>query len=108
MRLFSILILSLAAALAGCAEEHHAARVPPQNFVPSTAIVQASYRNDRPLPSQVLPASDANYDIPRYDRFAYATYSEYAYIYTYDWQDIGIRNSGGSGYRYRFIYRTLP
>jgi len=107
--LFAIVcVLAGMAGLGGC-EQHHASRQPVTNLVPSTAIVQAHYREDRPQAAQVLPASDAGYDIPRYDRFVYAPiYGDLSYIYTWDYQNIGIRNSGGSGYRYRYIYQTLP
>ena len=109
MRLFSMLILCMFATLAGCGEQQHATRQPVVNLVPSTAIVQASYREDRPQPAQILPSSDAGYDIPRYDRYVYAPiYADYSYIYTWDYQNIAIPNSGGSGYRYRYIYHPLP
>ena len=109
MRITSLLLLAPLLLLPGC-EEQKPARMEPVNLVPFTAIVQTPLREDRIPPGQVLPASHADVYIPRYAPFAYGPsyYDFNSYIRTYDYQPIGIPNTGGSGYRYRYIIQPLP
>jgi hypothetical protein len=111
MRTFHIVIATLlfSASFAGCEDHKHARRETP-DLVPSTAIIQTAVRDDRPLPGQVLPASDADFYVPRYQPFAWGMdYSNYySYIRIYDSQSLSIPNTGTYGYRYRYIIQPLP
>ncbi|HVT81018.1 MAG TPA: hypothetical protein VHM90_10200 [Phycisphaerae bacterium] len=92
--------LILLAAMTGCATRNPPRIVQePPFYAPFTAVKQArTHAND------ALPASDGDLIILRGDKFAYGTTAPAAYaIYTYDAQNISIRHSGGTGYRYRWI-----
>ena len=100
-----LLLLTSVAALGACA-----APLPPKAgfLVPSAGIIHN--QTARVHPDQILPGSDGDYDFPRGEKIAYgpsavAEGSAYT-IYTSDVQAISIRNSGGTGYRYRWSVQS--
>jgi hypothetical protein len=95
-----LLTLIAIAAMAGCASSHEQPRImrAPAFYVPTTAIAQA-----RTNSYDVLPGSDSDLYIPRIEKFAYGSSNSAATIFIYDVQNISIRHSGSSGYRYRWL-----
>jgi len=96
----TLILAVLLAGLTGCISEKAETVAKEPGFIaPFTGVARARTNADNALPS-----SDGDLLILRGDKFAYGTSAPVSYsIYTYDTQNIGIRNSGGSGYRYRWI-----
>src|SRR5690242_502584 len=76
-------------------------------YVPSSAIVNSG--RERLMPNQILPAWEGDVLIARAEKTAYgsiplAGISAFT-LYSYDAQPTYIRHSGGTGYRYRWVWQ---